>query len=132
GIQAAIGATVARHDAVGLQSAIGGMWTTGHMRGVQIGAGVAFAERLTGSQLSTVNVVGSGRGAQLGLVNVSKGELAGVQIGLVNYADEADASIGLVPITKKGGVWVDLWTSDVQLLHFGLKFRARKTYTLLT
>jgi hypothetical protein len=132
GVQAAVGATVAQHHAAGLQTALGVMWTKGHRRGLQIGAGFSYAGRLSGTQLAAVNVVGTGRGAQLGLINVSKGELAGVQFGLINYAEEADASIGLVPITKKGGVWIDAWTSDVQLLHAGLKFRARRTYTLLT
>lgn len=116
GIQAAVGGSIADHDAVGLQTAIAASLTRGHMHGAQI---------------SMVNVAGSSRGMQLGAVNVS-GEVTGIQIGLVNYAEEADASIGLIPVTKRGGVWVDAWTSDVQLIHAGLKFRARKTYALLT
>lgn len=132
GIQAAVGVTIASHDAAGLQSAIGGAWTKGHMRGVQLGYALNYAGRLSGVQLGAVNLAGSARGLQLGVVNSSKGEVAGVQIGLVNYADEATASIGLIPITKQGGVWLDAWTSDVQLVHAGIKFRARKTYTLLT
>ena len=132
GVQAAIGASLAGYDADGLQTAVGAAWAGGHMRGVQLGYVLNYAQQLTGVQLGTVNVVGSGRGLQLGIVNTSKGELAGVQVGLVNYADEADASIGLIPVTKKGGVWFDVWTSDVQLVHAGIKFRARRTYTLLT
>jgi hypothetical protein len=132
GIQAAAGTSIAQHDATGIQTAIGASWTKHHMRGLQAGWVISSAGRLTGAQFGVVNLAGSARGAQFGLVNVSPGEVEGVQIGLVNYADEADASIGLIPVTKKGGVWVDAWTSDVQLIHAGIKLRARRTYTLLT
>ncbi len=132
GIQAAVGASVANYDVFGLQTAVGVSWAKGHLYGVQMGVVVGYAGQLSGVQVGVVNVAGSARGVQLGLVNTSMGKVGGVQIGLVNYADEADASLGLIPVTKKGGVWVDAWTSDVQLVNAGLRFRARKTYTLLT
>jgi hypothetical protein len=71
-------------------------------------------------------------GVQAGLVSITRGEVKGLQLGFVTYADEADAAIALIPYTKKGGVWFDVWTSDVQLLHAALKFRARRTYSFLT
>jgi hypothetical protein len=83
-------------------------------------------------QLGLVTVNEQARGIQIGLVNVSRGSVDGIQIGLINVADEADASIGLIPVTKRGGVAFDGWTSDTQLIHAGLKLRARKTYTLLS
>lgn len=132
GVQLSIGAVVAKHDAVGLQTAIGAAWTRGHMRGAQLGVTLAYANQLTGVQGSAINIAGNVRGVQIGLGNVTRGRVEGVQIGLINYADEADASIGLIPITKQGGVWFDLWTSDVQLINVALKFRARRTYTFLT
>ena len=132
GVQAAVGATIALGDAAGLQTATGVMITRGHLRGAQMGGAFTHAGRLSGMQLAAVNSVGFGRGAQFGLVNISKGKFEGVQIGLVNYAEQADASIALVPITKEGGVRVDAWTSDVQLIHAGIKLRALKTYALLS
>lgn len=132
GLQAAVGIAMAQGDAAGLQAAVGAVWAKDRMRGVQTSVGFAHAGQLAGVQMSAVNSIGSGRGAQFGVVNISKGELAGVQIGLVNYAEQADASIGLLPITKQGGVSIDAWTSDVQLVNAGIKLRARKTYALLT
>ncbi|MFO7561829.1 MAG: caspase family protein, partial [Enhygromyxa sp.] len=132
GVQAAVGGSISEHDARGLQTAIGASWTKGHLRGVQLGLVISSARRLSGVQIAALNLADEAKGLQLGAVNVSRGEVAGVQIGLVNYAEEADVSIGLIPVTKAGGVWVDAWTSDVQLVHAGLKLRARRSYTLLT
>jgi hypothetical protein len=132
GIQAAMGAAMSQHDTTGIQAAVGASWTKGHMRGLQTAVAFTSAGQLTGAQLGVVNVAETIRGAQFGIVNISPGKVTGLQVGLVNYADEADASIGLIPVTKKGGVWVDMWTSDVHLIHAGIKLRAKRTYTLLT
>lgn len=147
GAQAAIGATVSRGPMHGIQSAFGAVITKGDMRGVQtaavaigrervdglqIGFAVSHAKHLRGVQLGAVNYAEDAKGMQLGLVNVARGQVKGLQIGLINYADEADGSIGLIPVTKKGGVWFDLWTSDTQLIHAAVKFRARKTYSFFT
>jgi hypothetical protein len=131
GIQAALGASISRGPLAGLQSAAVSL---GHDRvaGVQVGFGVAYAKHLRGFQLGGVNVAGDVMGVQAGLVSVTRREVKGLQLGLVTYAEEADAAIGLIPYTKKGGVWFDVWTSDVQLIHAALKFRARRTYTFLT
>lgn len=131
GIQAALGVSISRGPLAGLQSA---SVSIGHDRvaGMQIGFGVAYAKHLRGVQLGAVNVAGDVAGVQAGLVSVTRGEVKGLQLGFVTYADEADAAIALIPYTKKGGVWFDVWTSDVQLIHAALKFRARRTYTFLT
>lgn len=129
GVQAAIGLTLARDDMRGMQSAALNL-ALGRALGLQLGA-VAYARELVGVQASGVNVVGSGRGMQAGLVSISKGEFRGLQVGLVTYAEQADAAIALVPITKQGGVHVDVWTSDTAVFNAALRFRARKTYTLL-
>jgi hypothetical protein len=131
GIQASLGASISRGPLAGIQSA---SVSLGHERvaGLQVGFGVAYAKHLRGVQIGTVNVAGDVAGVQAGLVSVTRGEVKGLQLGMVTYADEADAAIGLIPYTKKGGIWFDLWTSDVQLIHAALKFRARRTYTFLT
>jgi hypothetical protein len=147
GVQAAVGAAVSRGRMSGIQSALGVAISTGDLRGiqtatvslgrarvdgVQIGFAVSHAKHLHGVQLGAVNHAHDTNGMQIGLVNVTRGEAKGVQLGLINYADEADASIGVIPVTKQGGVWFDLWTSDTQLIHAAVKFRARKTYSFLT
>lgn len=131
GIQAALGVSISRGPLAGLQSAAVSL---GHDRvtGTQIGFAVAYAKQLRGFQLGAVDVAGEVAGVQAGLVSVTKGSVKGLQLGLVTYAEEADAAIALIPYTKKGGVWFDVWTSDVQLVHAALKFRARRTYTFLT
>jgi hypothetical protein len=131
GIQAALGTAISRGPVVGIQSSLVSL---GHDRvsGVQVGFGMGYAKQLRGVQLGAVNIAGDVAGVQAGLVSIARGEAKGLQIGLVTYADEADAALGLIPYSKKGGVWFDVWTSDVQLIHAALKFRARRTYTFLT
>jgi hypothetical protein len=82
--------------------------------------------------MSHVNIAGEVSGTQIGLVNVTTGRVRGLQLGLFNYADEADASLGLLSVTREGGVRPMVWTSDVGLLHAGLRFDARYTYTFLS
>jgi hypothetical protein len=41
-------------------------------------------------------------------VNVSTGRVRGVQVGLINYAEDSDASIGLVSIVKNGRTHIDV------------------------
>jgi hypothetical protein len=147
GVQAAIGASVSSGPTQGIQTAFGGALSKGDFRGLQLAAvslayrrakglqlgyALSYAKELRGVQLGAVNIAGSVNGVQAGLVNISRGEAKGLQVGLVNYAEEADASIGVIPYTRKGGVWFDLWTSDTQLLQVAVRFRARKTYSFLS
>lgn len=129
GIQAAAGLALAQGDMRGMQSAAVNLGLA-RVDGVQLGA-VQWAKQLRGVQVGGINVIESGQGMQLGLVSIATGEVKGLQIGLVTYADQADAAIGLIPITKQGGVHVDVWTSDVHLVNLALRFRARKTYSFL-
>ncbi len=55
---------------------------------------------LRGVQISLINIADNINGAQIGFINVAK-KVHGVQIGFVNLADESDASIGL-SFVKKG------------------------------
>ena len=132
GLQAAMGASISKGPMTGLQASIGASIARKTMRGYQASVAFNMAGELRGMQMAGVNYVDEGRGVQLGLINISRGDLEGAQIGLINIADDTDASIGLIPVTKKGGVGVDLWTSDVQLLHLGLRLRARRTYTVIS
>lgn len=144
GIQASVGANIAE-QMQGAQASVGAniveqmqgaQMTVGaniaeRLSGAQMSVGVNLAERVGGAQMSHVNIAGAVRGAQIGMVNVTTGRVHGLQLGLFNYADEADASLGLIGATRKGGVRPMVWTSDVGLLHAGLRFDARYTYTFL-
>jgi hypothetical protein len=131
GISASLGAAISRGPVRGIQSAAVSL-TRDRVTGLQVGFGFGYAKQLRGVQLGSVNVAGDFVGAQMGLVSITKGEAKGLQMGLVTYADEADAALAVIPYTRKGGIWFDLWTSDVHLIHFALKFRAKRTYTFLT
>jgi hypothetical protein len=131
GVQGAVGLNLVRGPVHGLQAAAG-VNLARSVRGLQAAAGVNWAEAVAGVQLGSIDTAREVRGAQLGVVNVARGRVRGAQLGVINYADEADASVGLLGITRKGGVWLDLWTSDVAAFHLGVKFRAKYTYTFLT
>jgi hypothetical protein len=132
GWQLGLGANVANGDMRGGQFGAGANVVLGEMRGVQWSAGVSHARRLHGSQLGLVDFTGSGRGAQLGLLNISRGRMQGAQIGIINYAEDADVSIGLIPISRKSGVGGEVWTDDIATINAGLRLRARRSYTILS
>ena len=120
---------VARGPSHGLQ--FGGVSVASSVHGLQSGFGASWAQHVTGAQLGMLSVAGETHGVQLGLVNVTRGRVHGAQLGVINFADEADASLGILGITRKGGAWLDVWTSDVAAINLALKLRARSTYTFL-
>jgi len=86
-----------------------------------------------GYQVSTLLNLSRGelRGAQIGLVNVA-GRVTGVQIGLVNVARSVDGvPVGLVNIVEDGIRSVELWGSDSALVNAGLRLGSRTFYTML-
>lgn len=129
GVQLAAAVNVAG-ELRGAQLAGGVNVATVKARGVQIAGGVNVAQVFGGMQLAPVNVAGEASGVQLGVVNVARGR-AGTQVGLLNVAGDADASVGLIGVSKQGGVFADVWTSDIAALNLAIKFRARRTYTFL-
>lgn len=146
GVQWTVGASISRGTVLGAQLAAGPTWArqsvygaqlstlvnaTPQLHGVQLSTGVNWARRFRGAQLGLLNLGGGAMsGAQLGLVNVG-GDLRGVQLGLFNYARSADASLGLLSITREGGVHPEVWTSDTAALNVGIRLPARYTYSFL-
>jgi hypothetical protein len=128
GAAAAVGATVVDEDARGVTGALGANLTRGEHRGMQFTGGYNHAGSLHGVQMGAINHAGEARGVQSGLINVSSGRIRGVQFGLINYAEEADASFALIPVTKKGGVRPEVWTSDTAAINVGLRLPANYTY----
>ena len=131
GVQGAAGVNIVRADVLGLQAAGAVNLVRGRLRGVQATAGVNWAPRIDGLQLGSVNTARQARGTQLGVVNVATDTVRGAQVGLLNVARDADAQVGLLSVSREGGVWADLWTSDLAALNLAVKFRARYTYSFL-
>ena len=132
GVQGAAGFNMVRGDGYGVQAAAGVNSVRGHMRGIQAAAGVNWARSVAGMQLAPVNATTEVRGAQVGVINTSTGKVSGAQIGVINYADEADAQVGVISVSRKGGVFADVWTSDLAAINLAIKFRAKYTYSYLT
>jgi len=117
--------------------------TAGQADGAQISGGFNHARRMSGLQaamvnhaqdvdpglqLGLVNTVGSLRGVQLGVINVGK-DVKGAQLGLFNFSRRADAAVGLISVTREGGVHPEVSVSDTSALNLGLRLPAKHTYT---
>ncbi|WP_434421877.1 hypothetical protein [Nannocystis pusilla] len=131
GVQGAAGFNGVGGDALGVQAAAGVNVVRGHMRGIQAVGGVNWARSVAGAQIAPVNVTKEIHGAQIGVIGVAAGKVRGAQIGVINYADEADAQVGVINVTRKGGIYADIWTSDIAALNLAVKFRAKYTYSFL-
>lgn len=144
GLGVSLGLSVVSEHLDGAQVSMGGN-VAGYVEGMQLAMGFNHAERLRGvqagvvdhvstmekgAQLGVVNVGGTVRGVQLGLVNVG-GEVEGVQLGLLNFARSADAAVGLLSITREGNVHPEVSSGDTADIQIGLRFPARRTYSLL-
>jgi hypothetical protein len=128
GIAAALGATVVDEDAHGVTGSLAANLTRGEHRGVQLSNVYNHAGSLRGVQVGGINHANEARGVQAGFINVTRGRIRGVQLGLINYAEEADASFALIPVTKKGGVRPEVWTSDTAAINVGVRLPANYTY----
>jgi hypothetical protein len=128
GMAWSLGITVVTDGMEGVAASYVGNINKGEMKGVQAAAGFNTARHVRGVQASSFfNYAKRVHGAQFSLVNVA-GRVRGAQFGLVNVADEADASFALVPITRKGGIHPEVFTSDTAMLGFGIRLPAKYTY----
>lgn len=98
GAQVTGGANIAHGDVRGVQLAGGANVATGHLRGLQLTGGVNYA--------------GSGAGLQVGAVNLVRGALDGVQVGVVNVADDTRFSLGLVNVVREGRTHIEASADD--------------------
>ena len=105
--------------------------TRGTHRGIQATHGYNYAMDLRGVQFGGINRTKTAHGVQFGLINVS-GNHRGAQFGLINYAERADASFALLPITKEGGIRPEVSSSDTALLELGIRLPARFTYAFVS
>jgi len=104
----------------------------GNVRGAQVSAAVNFAGSITGAQVGVINVSsGEVHGLQLSVINYGN-VVHGTQIGVVNVANEMDgASIGIINYAGNGILEPTIWGSDFSPLNIGLKMGSRHFYGLL-
>ncbi|MDB4988473.1 MAG: hypothetical protein JWN04_3651, partial [Myxococcaceae bacterium] len=129
----------------GIQAAAGINYTA-LAHGAQLGLGINVArEELTGTQVGGLNWARTGRGMQAGLVNLARevhglqlgavnvaaGGVRGAQLGLINYADEADFSLALLGITRQGGAHVQLAFDELLAPAFALQLHAKYNYSFV-
>lgn len=106
--------------------------SAGPADGIQAAGVFNYAGSLTGAQLGTINVsAGEVRGLQLSVINYAD-KVHGVQVGVINVAKEMDgASIGIVNYAGNGILEPAIWGSDFSPLNIGLKMGSRHLYGLL-
>lgn len=130
GTQLTTGANWVTEDARGAQLSLLGN-VAGRAYGAQLTTGLNWATMARGAQVGLTNVVTQQvHGAQIGLLNVGR-EIHGAQVGLVNIARRSTASVGLLSITREGGVHPEVWTSDVAAINVGVRFAAKYTYSFV-
>jgi hypothetical protein len=117
GCQMAGGACVGLGNVRGCQVSGGASVCAGRLDGLQLAGGVNVARDFSGAQIAPVNITGTGRGVQLGVVNV---------------ADDIDVPIGVVNVIKNGQFHLNAWTSEAAVAGIGIKTGSKKVYSVLT
>ena len=118
----------------GVQLASGVNIALGKVKGSQVSFGLNVAlEDVEGLQLgASLNVgIGENTDAQVGLMNIAVGKVRAVQLGLINYADDSDVSIGLLSFTRKAPLHMHVWTSDTASVNLGIQFGSNYVYNIL-
>jgi len=131
GVQLAAGANVARGAVRGGQFSAGVNLAGGGLRGIQVASGFNLAVGpLEGAQFAPVNLTtGDGRGAQFGVVNVAGGT-TGLQAGVVNVAEDAEVSLGLINVLWRGRTHLQLWSNESGRSMLGLQHGSRRIHNL--
>jgi hypothetical protein len=114
-VQLAGGANVSQ-DFTGAQVSGGANLVNGRAEGLQLTGGVNFAREFRGAQVAPVNVTEEGRGLQLGVVNI---------------ADDVDVPVGVVNIVRTGQFHVNVWTSEAAVVNLGLQTGSRHIYSII-
>lgn len=127
GVQFGLGGNLAT-EASGAQLAIG-FNRSQRLRGVQAGVINHVTVLDAGAQFGVVDIAGRLHGAQLGLLNIGR-EVNGAQIGLLNFSGSTKAAIGLLSVSREGGVHPEVSTSDSMPINIGLRLPTGYTYSL--
>jgi hypothetical protein len=79
-----------------------------------------------------VNISEDVSGTQIGIVNISSGEVRGAQVGIVNISrDLYGIPIGLINIVENGIFRTSGWFSESGMGYLGFQMGSRYLYTLL-
>jgi hypothetical protein len=108
GVQAGM-VNLSRGPARGVQLGLANV--SGGATGVSLGMANIGAGDGGGLAMGLLNVGAQHDGLQFGLVNVATGK-AGVQVGLVNYAEDSDASVGPLTFLRRGKSYVNARVSE--------------------
>jgi hypothetical protein len=130
GLQTSVGFNYAHGDLQGLQVSAGANVARCHVNGAQISSGVNVVGSMRGAQIGIINIGGDIRGAQIGLINIAR-VVSATQIGLVNISKATRAPIGLVNIVEHGVRDLELWSSDTTLGNIGFKWGGTHLYTII-
>ncbi|AHC13678.1 caspase family protein [Salinispira pacifica] len=121
----------ADHQMNGVQAA-GVFNSTGLMNGVQVAGVFNGSRRINGAQLSTVNITEDGAGAQIGVLNIARGEMKGIQLGVINISNDLyGIPIGLFSWVKKGIHDIGWWVENDTHHFLGIANGSRNFYTTL-
>ncbi|MET0286319.1 MAG: caspase family protein, partial [Polyangiales bacterium] len=115
----------------GVQSAFGLNMVREHLHGLQLG-GINWSKAGEGAQLGGLNLARDLTGLQLGFVNVAAGRVHGMQVGLLNYADEADVSLAPLGITRQGGVHPEVSVDELMAPFLALRLEAKYNYSFVS
>ena len=120
------GANIAGGSVEGAQLAGGFNWSRGELRGAQVAGGMnVHVGDFEGAQISGglniatgrfrglqasggLNFARGGSGVQAGVLNISRGNLDGVQLGLLNISDDATFALGLVNVVREGRTHIEV------------------------
>ncbi len=115
GIGMSAGANIIRGPSEGVLIGAGVNWSAAH-RGIEVSGGVNTARDLAGVAIAPINV---------------HRRVKGLQVGIINVAEEVDAAIGLISVVKNGRVQPLLWTSIDGSVHLAIKSVAGLAFTQL-
>jgi hypothetical protein len=119
GVQAAGSLNLATGAVRGLQAAGGANIAVGTVRGLQAAGAVNVALAVDG-------------GAQVGVLNFSAGDVNGLQLGIVNIAENADAAVGVLNILW-GGTWdLEMSGGDTGIYSLAIRNGGRRTHSYLS
>jgi uncharacterized protein YjbI with pentapeptide repeats len=125
GAQLAGGANLSAKGLEGAQIAGGGNVVASPSKGVQVAGGANIAaSTFDGAQIAGGGNVAAGSvgSSQIaGGLNIAAGKVDGVQVGVVNIAEESDFSLGVLNILWNGRTHLDVWGDEMGFISAGVK-----------
>lgn len=84
-----------------------------------------------GFEIGVANIVGGNvDGVQLGVANITGGDV-GTQIGVFNYADDSDVSIGILNVIRRGRTSIEAWGTADGMASIGIRHGGRHVHNII-